>query len=113
MYINDQPAMPSGRQRQVQPIILHATSFSLILRVMARSQLRRPLGLLMLVKLFLPNNGLHIHNAKTLAAKLRVLGCDSPNSSVASNALRNRAAVTCDGTSSELISIMTAVRDIR
>lgn len=60
-----------------------------------------------------PSKGLHIHIANTLAAKLLVLGCDSPNSSVDSMAFRNLAAVTQDGTSSELISTITAVLDIK
>lgn len=61
----------------------------------------------------MPSKGLHIHKAKTLAARLLTLGCVSPNSSAARVALRNLAAVTQEGTSSELISIITAVRDMR
>jgi hypothetical protein len=61
----------------------------------------------------LPNSGLHIQRAKTFAAKLLVLGCVSPNSSVAKIAFRNLVEVTQAGTSSELISTMIAVRDMR
>ena len=66
-----------------------------------------------LIAFTLPNKGLHIHKAKTFAAKPLELGVESPNSSVVRTAFRNLDAVTHEGTSSELISTMMAVRDMR